>query len=144
SPSCARAAGSASVLARLAASSKYAPDTCDFEHARDPRFCLGEIGELMPPPLTAGDSRDVQAEHGQRADHDYTGCRIHPVSDGRRQDDRERPCAEVEGQLDEEARHEDVRCAANGEDHTLQRASSRWTRPPASSDSYSERYSSAA
>ena len=86
----------------------------------------------MPLPLSTGDTSDVQAEHRQRTDNDHSGGHVDPLSDVRGEDDGECAGSEVQRELDDDARHDDVGRAADCENDALQRASFRWGRvlPP--------------
>jgi len=85
---------------------------------------------LMSLPLSTGDTRDVQTQDRQGAEHDHSGDCVDPRADVWGQDDRYCAGTEVESKLDSNACHDDVRCATNGENDAFQRASFRWARPP--------------
>ena len=96
--------------------------------------------KVVPSPFTTRNTTNVETEHGQRANHHNACDRVDPVADARGENDRHRPGTKVESKLDYDARDNDTGGPADGKNDAMQRASSRWARPPASSDSITERF----
>src|SRR5262249_17841602 len=75
---------------------------------------------------------DVQAKYRQRPDDDDAGNYVHPLTDMWGENHRGSACPEVEDELDDHARHNDVGGASDCDNDALQRASFRTGRvhPP--------------
>lgn len=91
--------------------------------------------KAMPSPFATRNTSNVETKHGQRADHHDARGHIDPVTHMWGEDDRRGSRTKVEGELERDARHHDMGGPADRENDAFQRASSRWARPPASSDS---------
>jgi hypothetical protein len=79
----------------------------------------------MSPPFSPDDTGDVQAENRQGTNHDHTRRGVYPLPEVWGENDRRGAGAEIKCKLDSDTGRNDVNCAADGENDTLQRASFR-------------------